>query len=822
MGTSEREATTTSMYVGIVCVASATLLLEITLTRIYSYTIWYHFAFIVIAMALLGFGASGSLLVERPTLLGRSPEDRLSNASWAAAAGVALVVSILAFVPFDPFAIGTRPVELGVMALCLAGTTVPFFFAGSAVAVALTSYSRRSGALYFADLGGAAAACAAFVSLMKLMGPLHILGLSAGLFVAAAVAFGACRRTGAVVGLASIALVELLAFTHDLSPCNSKLGAKYVAAGAVRVHSAWSAVFRTDVYDFTDRLALNDDPSLTVYGARLGGAGARFTGEYPPFRFITHDGDASAVMVKAVPAADDVNLLRHHLLSLPWKMRPGAHALIGGVGGGIDLLSALTNGVASIHGVELDPNTVDAICNLNADYIGHACQKPNVHIEAGDARGVIRRNDDRYDVINFTGVDTITSSATGAYLLSEGYLYTVEAFEDYFDHLRPDGLVSIITGDVGGAWGLPRMVPRFVSVIAAALERRGIRAPADHVLVIGSTLPQDCGLTHEVILTKLTPFTGEEIARAKQFATDEEFAPWHLPGERIETSASTILRLDPEARRKYEAGFHLDYSPVTDDRPFFMHFYKWSRLFGNVRIDTRYVEATGNVVLLSALLFAVVGALVLVVWPAMRHSRREGPQASLGAPWMVYFSALGFGFMLIEISVIQQLEFFLGYPTYSLTITLSALLSCAALGSLFSHRANLVGIRAIWVAVAALAVVTLAYAVVGQRLLLALMHLPLGVRCALAVVFIAPVGFVLGVFLPTGVRALSSSRPGAVPLAWAANGSASVVGTVGSVMLATVSGFRGVAFCAVAVYALGAFAFQRASAAADPQYSSQR
>jgi hypothetical protein len=810
MGPGESEATSTSTYVGIVCVASATLLLEITLTRIYSYTIWYHFAFIVIAMALLGFGASGSLLVERPTLLGGSTTARLSNASCASAAGVALVVAILAFVPFDPFAIGSDPLELGVMALCLAGTTVPFFFAGSAIAVALTSYSRRSGALYFADLAGAAAACAAFVFLMAVAGPLHILGMATALFVLGALAFGARGRAGALIGVSSVALVEVLAFTHDLVPCDSKLGAKYVAAGAVRVHSAWSAVFRTDVYDFTDRLSLDANPALTVYGARVGGAGARFTGEYPPFRFITHDGDASAVMVKAVPAADDVDLLRHHLLSFPWKMRPGAQALIGGVGGGIDLLSALSNGVGSIHGVELDPNTVDATCNLNGDYVGHACQKPKVHIEAGDARGVIRRNDERYDVINFTGVDTITSSATGAYLLSEGYLYTVEAFEDYFDHLRPDGVVSIITGDVGGAWGLPRMVPRFASVIATALERRGVRRPADHVIIVGSFLPQDAGITHEVVLAKLTPFTEAEVARAKQFADDEGFAPWHLPGARIDTSASKILRLDPEARRDYEAGFHLDYSPVTDDRPFFMHFYKWSRLFGNVKIDTRYVEATGNVVLLSALVFAVLGAFGLVIWPAMRHAKRSGPGASLGAPWIAYFSALGFGFMLVEMSLIQQLEFFLGYPTYSLTITLSSLLSFAALGALFSHRTTLTGARPVWLAVAALAGLTLAYASIGHGLLVSLLHLPLGIRCTLAVVFIAPLGFVLGVFLPTGVRALGSSRPAAVPLAWAANGSASVVGTVGSVMLATVIGFRGVALCAVVIYALGAFAFQRA------------
>jgi hypothetical protein len=241
-----------------------------------------------------------------------------------------------------------------------------------------------------------------------------------------------------------------------------------------------------------------------------------------------------------------------------------------------------------------------------------------------------------------------------------------------------------------------------------------------------------------------------------------------------------------------------------------MHFYKWSRLFGNVRIDARYVEATGNVVLLSALAFAVLGALGLVVWPAIRHSRRAGPEASLSAPWIAYFAALGLGFMLVEMSLIQQLEFFLGYPTYSLTITLSSLLSFAALGALYSHRTTLAGARSVWLAVAALSALTLAYAAIGHGLLVSLMHLPLGVRCALAVVFIAPLGFVLGVFLPTGVRALGSSRPAAVPLAWAANGSASVVGTVGSVMLATVIGFRGVALCAVIVYALGAFAFQRA------------
>ncbi len=796
-----------SIYLALALVAAATLLLEITLTRIFAFSIWYHFAFIVLAVALLGFGASGSALITWPRALEKDPNRTVAHSAAGAALGVALIAAVASLVQLNPYQLLSSPIEILKLVLYLAAATLPFFCGGLVVAVLLRVHSSRAGTLYFADLLGAGIACLAFVFIMDAIGPMHLLGLVTVMYAVAAFLTLPTARKPVLACLAALLVIEALAATTDIRPTESKLARTYERAGGERIHSKWSAVFRTDLYDLGDRLALDENPAISVYGSRMGGVSQQFRGKLPPFRFITHDGDASAVMVRATATPEDMPLFRQHLLGLPYRFRPASSVFIGGVGGGIDVLAALSNGVQKIRGVELDPNTVEIVCELHGEYVGHICDRDDVSITAGDARSVLRRSRKKYDVINFTGVDTITASATGAYLLSEGYLYTVEAFEDYFDHLAPGGVVSIITGDVGGAWGPPRMVPRFASVIAAALERRGIRNPSDHVAIVGTAEPAHSGMSFEVILTKLEPFTQLELSRIRNSAKFDGFVLWHMPDEVVATEAASILRWKPDERKRHLAGYYLDFSPVWDSRPFFMHFYKWKSVFTQPKLGPRYLEATGNVVLLVACGLTILAALLLVVWPAARHRRRSKNKMHWGD--IGYFAALGVGFMFVEVALIQQLSLFLGYPTHSLTITLFSMLTFAGVGSYLSERLGWPEWKLIRRALASLALIIAAYVAVGDPLLRSMLELPLAARCAIAIVLIAPVGLVLGMFLPAGILSLGRRNPEAIPLAWAANGSLSVLGTVGAAILATVLGFKGVAVAALAIYALGALSLQK-------------
>jgi hypothetical protein len=794
-----REPQEHSVAPAVFIVSASTFLLQIGLTRVFAYTIWYHFAFLVIAAALLGYGASGSALMLWKRSKLASSDDLIGLLALGAALTTALTSVWITRVPLDPFRMHRDWTEGVRFVSYLCAVTIPFVFAGGTVGVALSRFPAAAGRLYFADLAGAACACASVVALVDFMGPRRLLVVCVLLdVVAAVVAAKPRRREFAAVGFLAVIVATANAWFGDFTPAQSKLASKYRSAGGEVAYSRWSAVFRTDMYDFHDAMSLSSDPSLTVYGIGVGGVGKTFAGRFPPYRFISHDGDASAVMVRNRPGDDTGDLLRHHLLGLSYRFKPGAKVFMGGVGGGIDVVSALAGGAASVHGVELDPNTVDIVCRAHSDYVGDVCRKPNVVIEAGDARSVLRHGDEKYDIVNFTSVDTITSAATGAYLLSEGYLYTVEAMSDYLDHTKPNGIVSIISGDLGGPWGLPRWIPRITSVAASALERRGITAPEDHVVVLGTTMPDGAGLSHEAVFVKAQPFAADELEFLDNVANEEGLVFWHRPHKAIQTAASHLLRLDPKGRSRYEAGLYLDYSAPTDDKPFFMHFYKWGSLFKHAKFDTRYVEATGNFVLLAGLAFAVIGAATLIAAPAFVAARRSGRRTGR-AKMVGYFATIGVAFMFIEMALVQRLVLLLGYPTYSLTVTLFALLAFAALGSFLTRNVAPVRRHAAYVA-AALTALGVGHFFLDAAIERALLPAPLALRAVAAVLLLAPLGVLLGVFLPSGIRALGRRDSDAIPLAWAANGTMSVVGTVLAVILGTVMGFRGVLGIALGLY----------------------
>lgn len=790
-------------HAGVFFVSMALLLLEIALTRVFSYTIWYHFAFITIAVALLGFGASGSVLALWQSKRSISVDGVIPWTALAAGAGVIVVLQVLYHVSFDPFDLVTDARQTPLGLLYIGSATIPFFFAGMTIALALNAYPRQSSTLYGVDLLGAGFACILFPWILLTWGAPNAVRASCLLMCLSAIAFTRMRYVPVLV---SSALVVSCAWISglglDLETCKSKVMSTLVQSRESQVLFAkWSTVFRTEVIDVRDTA---DTPKWT-YGYI--GASRNYRGARPDWQVIAHDGDAIATMMRSDDGTGTFPVLRSHTMAFPYLFQPAARVFVGGVGGGGDIVAALSNGAVHVDGAELDPVTVQVLCEEFSDYSGRLCDRDDVNVVVGDTRNVLTRMDGEYDVIQITGVDTLSSTLAGAHLLNENYVYTVEAVHQYFDRLTEDGLLSFHAIEMTGDPLPATRVPRYASLIAQALNERGIDDSGRHCIAVATLLKENTIATVSMI-ARLTPFSDAELSQARVFADTNRFAFWHFPGETIDTSTSIILRSTPEERAAYYRDSRLDLSPTTNDRPFFFHFHKWRNLPTRETLQPNFLFPTGNFVLIASLVFAGIASLVLIIFPALLAIRGHSQAERISSWHLLYFCAIGMGFMFLEIGLIQRLVQFLGHPTYSLTVTLCALLIFAGVGSLLSVRTATNSSRTVWRLFAALCAVMLIEWFLGRLALERWLTAPLPVRIALSVAAIAPLGVVLGMFFPIGLRALSERLSYAVPLAWAANGSCSVLGTVLAVILATVFGFRVTMFFAVMLYLLAAVSFE--------------
>jgi hypothetical protein len=485
---------------------------------------------------------------------------------------------------------------------------------------------------------------------------------------------------------------------------------------------------------------------------------------------------------------------------------PPENVLIIGAAGGNEILASLYYEAGHVDAIELNPVTYELLTDKYADYAGHLAEHPKVNYVRGDGRSYLARSDDEYDLIWYPAPDSYsaTNAATsGAFVLSESYLYTSDTIEESFDHLEPNGLLSVQFGEVDYE-GKPNRTTRYVSTARHALEKIGIDDPSDHIIVVTSPAGKQ---TLSTILVKQEPFTDVEVERLLESLgavpdTDLQYAPGHP----VEGSSVTELATIPngELEAWYDA-YPYDVRPITDDHPFFWHFTPFGdviRHFGEPIDPADPEDAVGERVLLLLLAVAAVLAAIFLLLPfvAVRATWRALPRKGMSA---VYFTALGLGFLFFEITLIQQLVLFLGYPTYSLTVTLASLLLFTGVGALLSGRWKQDPRRALPVLLGAIAALTAFYLFALPRLTDALLGWPLAARILVAFVVLAPLGLCLGMFMPLGlgaVAALTEHSREYVAWGWAVNGFASVIGAVATTILAMTFGFRVVLVLALVVY----------------------
>jgi hypothetical protein len=804
MATNTTDRTRLPPWLALLLVCLAGLLLEVAYTRIVSYKLLYYFTYLVIGLSLLGIG-SGGIAVSIWTPIRRASTERVvAVCSLAGAVSIPLGYWAIASLPLNTIAIwdygsGSSFANLGRLVLISFCLFASFVALGVIVATMLGRAGDRVGRLYFSDLVGAGLGCLLAIPLIIRLDPPGVVMVSALVFAVVGlltVPPRAIYRAGAAVLSAVLAVAVVV---HDDLPDVRTEASKHLAPDKRGVvYSDWGPVFRVDVSEtFTDenRLLLHDG----LFGSGLW----RFNGD-----------------------VDSLGRFDTDTRSIPFGVLGDApeHELIVGSAGGQEILASLYFGAPDIQAVELNPVTVSLLTDHFADYTGHLPERPEVDLHQGDARNYLARRDGSYDLVWYVAPDSYAANnaaSSGAFVLSESYLYTAEMIEETLDHLTDDGVMVVQFGELDFQ-GRPNRTSRYVVTARQALRRFGVDDPSQHIMVAAYLPPEGGALS--TIIVKRTPFTtGEVDAFSESVANVPNNVPIYAPGDRDDTAAlgdHLVNRLAGAASEEevddLVAGHDRAIDAVTDDAPFFWHFSAFPDVLGDITksIDIRDSESdmVGERVLLLLLALSVVYAAVFLLLPfvAVRRTWRALPSKGMSG---VYFAALGLGFMFFEITMIQRLVLFLGYPTYSLTVTLASILVFTGIGALLSRRlAALPTWTPLPAVLVALAGLTLFYRFGLDSLTDALLSASLGVRVLVTVLVLAPLGVCLGIFMPFGLRLVSGLTEHGEEYSawgWAVNGFFSVIGSVLTTILSMTFGFRSVQTAALAIYVVAVLAFLR-------------
>jgi len=760
-------------------VSFSALLLELSLTRLFSVVLFYHLAFLAVSLALLGLGAGGVFAYVRGEQLHRIPLGRLCSAlAVGDAAAILIALTLVLRLPVSLLLSKGNMARLtAIYFLC----AIPFFLTGLILSSCFARKTEQIGKLYAADLIGGATACLLLVPLLNFVGAPNAIIVAALIMLVSALLWSPDQRWIAIAGLGVALLMVVNLRTRWID---------VVYAKGMRVSkpefARWNAISRIQV----------DTTSAPWAAEQVDNAG--------PVKSIAIDADANTFVMAADPhawspgyqsalmskAPSVVNILRPH----------GTFAIIG-PGGGVDVVRAVANGSPSVTGIEINPIiATDLMRSKYADYSHHLYSIPEVHIEVRDGRSFIRSSGDKFDVIEMTLVDTWASTAAGAFALSENNLYTTQAFHEYFQHLQPDGMLAITRWE----FRQPREALRVVSQAIAALRQEGVTDFTRHIIVIS-----DGELDHDgrpvAVLAKRSEFTpAEEDQVRAHLRQHPNLVAVYLPGEDEVAQgrfAATEFRDliasgDPD---RFARGYTFDVSTASDNQPFF---------FFTLRLSKALQLATGKsgldwkmnlgVLVLFALLaisaFAVAAFLVIPL--LMSGSARHLEKLPL-----LYFIALGLGYILIEMVFIQRFVLFLGHPTYAITVVVFLMLLASGLGSLNSSR-WIKTERSLRPLIAAIALIAACYCLMLPMVLTPLVGLPLPAKLIITALLIAPLAFLMGMPFPTGLRALSLKATGTVEWAWALNAGASVLGSAFAIVIALEFGLTVVLLTAAIIYAL--------------------
>lgn len=788
------------VYCGIFTASLATLMYELLLTRIFSVTTWYHFAFLAISMAMFGT-TMGAIIVylapNRFTPENTSKYQAQSILAFAVSCILAIVIhiSVPAFLPLDPSIVIVASLFIAVPFLLVA-----FTLSSICISLTLTRYPEQTHKLYAADFIGAAVGCVLLVASLNVIDGItavYLIGFVAALSALCFSLNTQSKNLKLIAGVVALATAGYVGFNAYLANQDKPVISLSWSKGEKEklVHfEKWNTFSRIRVFGEPDAYRR---PLEFGYSKLLPDVKIRQL-------WLDMDGCAAAILYRFNGNLKEFEFFKYDISNFAYELIRDGNALVIGVGGGKDILAALALGQKTVTGVEINNNTVATITGRYGEYTGHLDKMPGVKLVCDEARSYITRSKDKYDTIQATLVDTWAASSSGAYALTESSLYTVDAWETFINHLSDRGILTMTR------WYshyVPSEIYRLVGVGNAALKGVGVENPRAHIVLVrlmnselGDSLHAEDGLG--TILVSKSPFTDEQLALVERRCKELGYEVALTPKSAIDPN----LALAAEGKtNEIEKTVPYNLKPSTDDCPFFFQTLNPTQVFNK----TIYAggRTANNINSAVALLLVLVTVTFFTFYcfrlPILRTKDKSQLKGSL--PLFVYFFSIGIGFMLIELSQVQRFSITLGHPIYALAVVLFTLFLATGLGSVsFGKLCDLTKNRLHFL-LASVLVVTAIFGLATPALVHALAPESTPVRIAASIASLFPVGFVLGLGFPAGMRLGFRHSQVLTPWLWGINGAASVLGSVLSVVISmflgiSVSYWCGFAFYAIALY----------------------
>jgi hypothetical protein len=801
------------------------LLLELALTRLFSVVLYYHFAFLAISLAMLGLGVGGVFSYLRRDWMVQWDLRKLASVICALNAGAILFSLWIAL--HTPVLLVFELSNMLRLSAIYISAGIPFILTGILFSLVFARETKHVAILYSADLTGGAFACLAVVPLLNKLGGPNVV-ICAALAMALAAGIWADTKLRLTVSTAMVVLlISLIAANHSQRLIDVVYAKGSSDGYLLGEFAQWNAISRVEVHSWDGR-----------------------------DKWANIDADAATLIVNADPQdPKSISYVKKWAPSsgIPSLLRPtGKYAIIG-PGGGIDVLGAVVGGSRDVTGIEINPLIANTIVRGRyADYTHQIYQLPQVHIHVSEGRSWIRSSREKYDVIQMTLVDTWASTSAGAFALSENNLYTVEAFREYFEHLSSDGFLALTRWE----FSRPREALRVVSEGIEMLHSARIEDVRKHFIIIATGERAGYGRLVTVLIKKTAFTIDEERSVLKQVQSDPALYPLYtpnvygrpdkdsncdasipatdghcieqvlaqMPGTRILPAETTepfqqLINLpgreitdgvDASPRSKFIHDYPFDITPVTDNAPFFFFTFKTSSILraifpvtGQAGIDWDWKNNLGLVILVAMLIISILAVSGFLLVPLALHKAARKPPVTP----LLYFVAVGLGFIIVEIALIQRFVLFLGHPTYSMTVVVFLMLLSGGAGSFASKYwlSETMKIRLVLTAIVGL--VTL-YAFLLHTVLEALVGLPFAGKMALSAVLLVPLGFLMGMPFPAGLaeqcgafsKASAATESNTIEWAWAVNAASSVLGSVLAIVLALHFGLNATLGCAAGTY----------------------
>ena len=806
------------LYTGIFFFSLSVLLFELSLTRVFSILQWNFLAFMIISIAFLGYGASGTFLSVFSGILKRASGDNLYKYlvlfSLLFSLSSLLSVFFISKIPFDLYRIMIDRHQLTYLVAYYLAIALPFFFAGISISLAISRLPSKVNKIYFSDLTGASLGCIAFLILTDYISLSQLLIIPSLLSFLASFLFSLkLQSKKSIIYIAGIFLFAIILssagdfYSLPVNPYKSLF---------TLLRHPQSKIIKRKENSFSRLEVVKSEGVKYAPGLSL-----NFSSNIPEQLGMVTDGDGlSAVTklegennftgLKKIEFSDYISsALGFHLIDNKEKLEK---ILIIGPGGGLDILGGLYNGIEEIWGIEMNPNTKNLLKDTFGDYSGNIYNREGINILTGEGRSILKGLDDEFDLIQISLIGSSNTASGGFYSISENYLYTMEGFIDFWQHLSDGGKLSITR------WLKfpPREIVRLCAISLEALNQSEIKNPENHIAIIRSWA------TSTLILSK-NEIRDEEILSIKNFCDKRNFDAVYFPGITEEDAninhvleqsyyyqeiQELVNSFQKSTQKDFYESYFFNVSPVTDNQPYFFYTLKLKNIPGILKSTANWQPLIewGNLIIFATFMQGIIFSIIFIFLPLVlkRTSTNKG---KIKIPFLIYFASLGLGYMLLEISFIQKFILYLTNPSYSTSIVIFSFLFCSGLGSFYSKKIERNYIGFLKIIILLLCIILLLYQILLPYIYQATLHFDLIVRIFITIGLILPLGFLMGMPFPLGIRMVNSinrgKETGLIPWLWATNSFCSIIASVSAVIIAILYGFKVVTWMAVFIYLFG-------------------